>query len=109
MINRSSINFIGLFSSIGSDATIANLGLLDVNIRGRNTLGSLVGQSYAGTVINSYATGRVTGSAGIVGGLVGWNDDFATIRNSYAAVSISASRSDTNAMGGLAGLNERHH
>ena len=103
MINRN-INFIGLFGSIGSAATIANLGLLDVNIMGRSTLGSLVGQSYAGTVINSYATGRVTSSAGTVGGLVGWNDNRATIRNSYAAVSISASRSGVS-MGGLAGQN----
>ena len=104
MINRSSTNFIGLFSSIGSEATIANLGLLDVNIMGRNRLGSLVAQIYAGTVINSYATGRVIGSAGIVGGLVGWNRN-GNIMNSYAAVSISASRSGVTSMGGLVGIN----
>ena len=100
MINRSSTDYIGLFGSIQSDATIANLGLLDVNIMGQTVIGSLVGRSYAGTVINSYATGRVTGSGGVIGGLVGRNSD-GNIMNSYAAVSVSG----ITGIGGLVGFN----
>ena len=100
MINRSSTDFIGLFSSIEFKATIANLGLLDVNIMGQTVIGSLVGRSYAGTVINSYATGRVTSSGGVIGGLVGRNGD-GSIMNSYAAVSVSG----ITGIGGLVGFN----
>ena len=99
MINRSESNFIGLFSSI-SETTIANLGLLDVDIIGQDGVGSLFAQSHAGTVINSYATGFVSGF-GAIGGLAGLNGEGAFIRNSYAAVSISV----RSVAGGLVGSN----
>ena len=105
MINRRT-DFIGLFGGIRASATIANLGLLDVNIMGRGVIGSLVGQNYAGTVINSYATGSVSGSDNTVGGLVGWNWGDSTIRNSYAAVSVVGPGNDNDIIGGLVGNND---
>ena len=101
MINRSGTDDrVGLFSSIFA-AKIANLGLLDVNIIGNNSIGSLVGWNN-GTVINSYATGSISGDVFNSGGLVGQNEANAFIRNSYAAVSISGIADNA---GGLVGSN----
>ena len=108
MINRSGTDFIGLFGGIRASATIANLGLLDVNIMGRGVIGSLVGQNYAGTVINSYATGSVSGDDNTIGGLVGFNWGDSTIRNSYAVVSVvgPGNDNDNDIIGGLVGNND---
>ena len=100
MINRDGSGRIGLFGVTSSDAEITNLGLLDVNITGRNNVGGLVGQNQS-AITNSYATGLVLGTSSNVGGLVG-NNFAATITNSYAMVSVSGlSRS----IGGLVGSN----
>ena len=103
-INRPGSGFYtGLFST-AVGATIANVGLVGVNITGYITVGSLVGTS-SGTINNSYATGTVTGSSyAVVGGLVGIVDGLATpgatITSSYAAVTVSSPGSDA---GGLVG------
>ena len=57
MINRENANNIGLFGDTFGPR-IANLGLLDVNVRGGNSVGGLVGNS-ASPIINSYVTGSV--------------------------------------------------
>ena len=134
MINRANTNFIGLFGSSGTGGEIANLGLLDVNIKGGDRVGGLVGSNLSGTITNSYATGTVSES-NWVGGLVGSNlngtirDSYATatvsgsdrvgglvahnigasaeITNSYAAGTVSGIVSESSAnIGGLVGLNE---
>ena len=64
-------------------------------------MGALVGELSGAKVLNSYATGQVSGS-GIVGGLVGYNES-AIIRNSYANVAVSGN----GVVGGLVGKNER--
>ena len=101
MINRSA-DFIGLFGEIqlsGVEIAIANLGLLDVNVRGNNFVGGLVGNS-RGRITNSYVTGSVSGSSQ-VGGLVGVNNS--SIRNSYATASVTGSGDN---VGGLVGQND---
>ena len=91
-INRPSTEFIGLFGGT-LDASLANLGVANVDINGSNTVGALVGIQMDTVVRNSYATGRVSGSSGSsrIGGLVGYtygNIGAASIIDSHAAVTV---------------------
>ena len=96
----------GLFGYTNG-ATIQNLGLSAVNIRGANHAGALVGDMQVGSVANSYASGSVTASASRarVGGLVGTNER-GSISNSYATGSVMLTTSASNSViGGLVGNN----
>ena len=97
-INRSDTNRVGLFSYIGRHAEINNIGLLNVDIKGNNHVGSLVGRN-GGSITNSYATGYVKGNE-YVGGLAGWNY-WGSIANSYAKGSVDG----RYRVGGLVGQN----
>ena len=96
-IDRSGTNYIGLFGYTDK-ATIRNVALEDVNIKGKDSTGGLVGYAYISTITNSYATGEVTGEGSSTGGLVGgaWHS---TITNSYATGSVTGK----SATGGLVG------
>ncbi|MGE5517938.1 MAG: beta strand repeat-containing protein [Bacteroidota bacterium] len=116
-------------------ATIRDLGLVNASVKGKQNVGSLVGLSYgvlsndytqnvsitatdtnvgglvgqsnAGTIRNSYATGSVTGP-GNAGGLVG-NSYGATsvISNSWANVTVLCPTGCSGSgFGGLAGNNQ---
>ena len=106
--------YAGLFGYTDTAADIRNVGLEAVGI----IASSVSAEAYAGgiagrndgTIINSYASGRIFGIAGTVsyiGGLVGSNEG-GTISNSYAAGEV-VGRTDvlgSNAYaGGLAGYN----
>ena len=123
-------SYLGLFASLHDNGGIQNVGLLDAEVEGTgDSIGGLVGFS-DGSIINSYATGAVTGGwrgwrvGGLVGdnegsvtnsyatgavtggwrvgGLVGVNDDDGSVTNSYATGAVTGS-SD---IGGLVGYNE---
>ena len=102
MVNRL-INYVGLFAVTMSGAKIINVGLLDVDIQGRNYVGGLVGfnRDQGSRITNSYVTGSVKGNSS-VGGLVGYNEGF-DITNSYATSSV---KGDWN-VGGLVGFNPK--
>ena len=80
-IRRDETSYIGLFGSIGEDAAIGNLGLIDnlADYTGSSDhnhyIGGLVGRQRAGSITASYATGPADGGAmrnfDYVGGLVG--------------------------------------
>ena len=89
----------GLFTVLGADGEIKNVGLLDVAVHGSSNVGSLVGKNY-GSIINSYATGKISGSGHQIGGLVGENGYGASILSSFANVNVSAA----SIVGGLVGL-----
>ena len=89
---------VGLFASIGSGGKIANLGLLNANITGQSSVGSLVSNN-SGTITNSYAIGTVRSRFNNSGGLVTRNRG--SITNSYAAVRVNGA----NIVGGLVGIN----
>ena len=98
MIDRSA-NGVGLFGYI-ERGTINKVGLLSVKIKGMEYVGGLVGYAnYRGTITNSYATGKVTGTGDYVGGLVGSNFD-GTITNSYATGAVTGTG---GLVGGLVG------
>ncbi|WP_321431011.1 GLUG motif-containing protein [uncultured Methanolobus sp.] len=72
------------------------------DVTGRNRVGGLVGFNDNSTVSTSYATGTVNGSGSSVGGLVGYNDDSATVINSFATGNVSGTG---DRVGGLVGYN----
>ncbi len=105
-INRDTVDdaYIGLFAASSVEARIENIGILDVDIEGRGSVGSLVAQN-EGVITNSYAQGEVKGSQHSVGGLVAFNHSFATsvIVNSYADVMVMSTGALLSA--GLVGNN----
>ncbi|ACI98370.1 MBG domain-containing protein [Rhodospirillum centenum] len=100
----------GLFSTIGSTGSIANLGIVGARVTAGasangtavSDIGLLAGQS-SGTIFNSYATGTlsITSATSNVGGLVGVQSG-GTILSSWSGVTI-AGGSGLTQVGGLAG------
>ena len=97
-ITASTKDYIGLFGHVGSGGQIRNLGVVNVNITGRDYVGGLVGDN-DGMLTACYATGPVSGRDD-VGGLVGYNSS-GTITSCYATGSVSGRRY----IGGLVGEN----
>ena len=97
MVNRPTVNSIGLFGYTEAGARIVNVGLLDVDIRGKQGVGGLVGLNKYTNITKSYATGNVEGNEK-VGGLVGENWD-SSITKSYATGSVEGNEK----VGGLVG------
>ncbi len=126
-INLPGASEVGLFGVVHADGAVRNVGLVggsvkgsgnagslaginygtisnawaSANVDGGSTLGGLVGANY-GSVSNSYAAGNVTGTAGNVGGLVGYNGG-GSITNSYASGAVIGASGN---VGGLLGHNE---
>ena len=101
-INRPAEDYIGLFGGVGGGGVVKDIGLKDVDVRGKDKIGGLVGLNDGGTIKNSYATGNVEGVIYNfnTGGLVGSNEG--TIEKSYATANVKG----TNVAGGLVGNNE---
>ena len=108
-ITRNSSNYTGLFGW-AKLATISNIGLTNVNITGKDSVGKLVGLAHSTHIINCYAnSGTVTGNNN-VGGLIGYLYGYASITNSYSKVDNITATSNLPAnfvkIGGLVGLIE---
>jgi hypothetical protein len=89
-INRPASSAIGLFGS-AENATIQNLGLLNVNISGQNQVGGLAGVIQNTTVSQVFVSGgTVTGDneTGFVGGLIGRSFTGSSISNVYSIVQV---------------------
>jgi filamentous hemagglutinin family protein len=95
-INRPTTDYVGLFGST-SGAQLHNVGLIDVNITGQNSVGALAGATVVGSATGNHATGQVSGQ-NRVGGLLGYNNTTA-VSSSYTTTAVSGS-SD---VGGLMG------
>jgi hypothetical protein len=72
-------------------------------VSGGGEVGGLVGKNEKGTIANGSADVKVTGSANMVGGLVGWNFNNGKIEYSYAAGNVEGNGED---LGGLVGRND---
>lgn len=117
VIKNLTINYPYLFESVGlfgtaKNATIRNVGLVNVNISGGHSaynsyIGGLVGINYGNsTITNCYTTGKVSGNTSeyddtniteIIGGLVGMN--YGTISKSYSTAEVTGGY-DSSALGG---------
>ena len=109
--------YIGLFGYT-RDATLQDIGLVDVDIDGTYAgsirAGGLVGYNLNADITNSYVTGTIgataTSSTAYAGGLTGYNYGFSSstsnITNSYATGTITATATSGAAYaGGLVGYN----
>jgi filamentous hemagglutinin family protein len=104
-------NNVGLFSrASGSNVSIKNAGLINVDIEGSSYIGALVGHlEHGATIDNCYSTGTIKAHAfyngnnycdgGLLGGLVGLSSR-STISNSYTTGIICG---EGNSIGGLIG------
>lgn len=98
-VNKPDTDAVGLFGYISVEGGIKNLGIENANIKGKDYVGSLVGQFYGlKGVENCYSIGVVEGQ-NIVGNLVGMNAT--NIKNSYSTGTVIGG----NYVGGLAGQN----
>ncbi|MDR2579494.1 MAG: hypothetical protein LBC85_00680 [Fibromonadaceae bacterium] len=109
-INNSK-DYQGLFGMVGASGTIKNLGLISLNIEGKDNVGGLAGFN-GGAISNSYVIGDVKGKD-YVGGLAGRNcnvvassggpsfTDRGTVEYSYATANVEGIRY----VGGLVGQN----
>lgn len=104
-INRPTTDHVGLFGYT-NNATIQNIGLVNVDITGQSYVGGLVGYNFGSSsnayamISNAYVMGSVSGNGNNVGGLVGYNDS--NISNAYATGAVTSSG---NNAGGLVGRN----
>ncbi|MGB2863131.1 MAG: GLUG motif-containing protein [Sedimentisphaerales bacterium] len=91
----------GIFGYIyGPNAEVKDLGLIDPDINGDGSVGSLVGFLRNGVIVNCYAQGGSVSGYDGVGGLVGWGDfGSSTITNCYTTTSVSGNKG----IGGLTG------
>jgi uncharacterized repeat protein (TIGR02543 family) len=99
----STTNYPGMFSGIGTDGKVENLGLIDVNIKTTNgSSGGIAGRN-VGTIQNCYVSGSVTGSA-TAGGIAASNSG--TIQNCYitGSVTITNTLYSTSGGGGITGI-----
>lgn len=110
-INRPIGSKIGLFSS--STGEIKNLGLVDVNITGNDSVGAIAGLNN-GNIHNVFVTGSVSinvkpGYSEIAsnsaGGIVGKNGILGEIKNAYSLAAVAGSFFSSR-LGGIAGANE---
>ncbi len=89
----------GIFGFIDGDVTIIN-SYASGNVSGTDNVGGIGGGVYYETdIVSSYASGNVTGSGSNIGGLVGYTEWDVDITNSYATGSVSGSSN----IGGLMG------
>ena len=89
---------VALIGSTSSSAIVRNVGLVGGSVTSTGyVIGSLVGLN-SGLIINSYATGDVSGR-GLVGGLVGIHDN-GSIEGSYATGNVQGT---DGSIGGLVG------
>jgi len=92
--------YVGLFSVVGEDGRIENIGVVNADVTSTAYVGALVGVN-RGTVSYSYSTGSLTGEY-YTGGLVGQNDD-GTISYSYSTVNVISDSGAGGLMGGNTG------
>jgi hypothetical protein len=89
-INRRLLPNVGLFGYV--NGTIRNIGVEDVNIRGLQNIGGLVGYLSSGTITTSYSTGSLVSAhatLGYIGGLVGITGFTSLITNSYSTADVT--------------------
>lgn len=94
-INNSASDYQGLFGFSDFGSVIKNVGLTNVNIKGKNYVGGLVGGAFD-SIENCYVTGCVTGQ-NAVGGLAGMTNNY--VVSSYSISNISGN----SFVGGLIG------
>lgn len=102
IINNPTVSYIGLFGYIRSGGQVHKLGVEDVNIKGHDYVGGLVGYNNGGSISNCYSTGTISSDSAFVGGLAGRSVGDGNISGCYAAGAITGNEG----VGGLIGHND---
>jgi len=89
----------GLISYTTRDARISRLGIINAKIKGKLSVGALVGKNY-GTIEYSYVSGGSVTATSYSGGLAGYNKG--VLSNSYTATQVGG----FSYVGGLAGSSD---
>ena len=82
-----------------TDSTATNV-YSTAGVKGKEGVGGLIGCSDGSIVEKAFATGKVTASGGIAGGLFGGMNNGGTVKNSYATGDVNGD----NGVGGFVGL-----
>lgn len=105
-LRNAASNMVGGFTGSLTNATIRQSAAINLTIQADNTIGGMVGQTYAGSRIEDcYVTGRLQGTrvhnlGARVGGITGWHSGTA-IEHCLTKVTIVAPKNDGN--GGIIG------
>lgn len=105
-LRNTSSNMVGGFAGSLTNATIRQSAAINLTIQADNTIGGMVGQTYAGSRIEDcYVTGRLQGTrvhnlGARCGGITGWHSG-AAIERCLTRVTIAAPKNDGN--GGIIG------
>ena len=97
-VNIISAAAAGLFGTVGVGSTVQNIGLIGGSVQGGVNSGGLIGWNY-GTVSNTYNTGTVSSTGGGQGGLIGENEN-GNVINSYATGAVSGAVNVGGLIGG---------
>ncbi len=95
---------VGLFGRIGEGATVEDVHLSDVEIKGNDNVGGLAGYNDGGNIMNSTSEGSIKGEV-VVGGLVGSNDEGVISRTGVEG-EVEVEVEFGAETGGLVGLNQ---
>lgn len=100
VIEQAELNYVGLFGYVGAGGVVKNVRLDgSCTIRGGGYIGSIVGECN-GTIENCSSAATIIGNA-TVGGIVGWTNNTAIIRNCFNAGTVTSIKSNT--AGGIVG------
>ncbi len=91
--------FVGFFGQTSSGALVQNIGITNVDLKGRASIGGLVGDNGA-NIHNAHSTGTIANSSGLgssdvvqkIGGLLGGSSGFVT--RSFSSANIDATAGD---------------
>ena len=106
-ISRSSTSRVGLFGVIGDE--VRNLGLVNVNITGGQSVGAIAGGGLTGArILRSYVTGRVAGGEQ-VGGLIANLGSSGRVEASWSSAMVTSTETSqfSSGAGGLVGYMNR--
>ncbi len=83
--------YVGLIGGCWVSCKIRNIGVVDTYFRGKNKVGTIVGQ-FAGKIENCFAQANITGyySGGIVGQSIIFNGSGSPVNNSWFAGKVSS-------------------
>ncbi len=96
-VDRSGEDYIGLFGVVGTEATITQLSLKNVDVKGQMFVGGFAGEIDGGTIRDVSVTGSVNGGYS-TGGFVGYMGN-GSVEKAYATGDVTG----TENVGGFAG------
>ena len=96
-IHRPRSHRVGLFGHT-RDARISHVGLLDVDIRGRDNVGALIGWQRGGVVEEAFVRGGTVEGRQRVGSLIGFQQH-AAVRDVYGRTDVDCARAEVSGLG----------